>query len=464
MKKLLENFLPLKKDSNGKDIDIPDLPDIGKLVWDDARSILPPIAFKLADEQKKVIDITIHKIECQLEDEAKKGQSLQCARGKRELTHQEKLQKQRLNNKPQVLKTDPRSVKFQNRDRGLTGKRSNLRNTRLNQNAVTEDRRLANTRFRLDPYQNNFDPSNPDASLGDRAILFDSNGKVLRTASEIEREGRAIDESSKVATDKPVSGLAAKRRPKTELKNLTDAIDKTKKTGRITGLASLFAAVTGLVAVIGVLALLVPMSFVTVVLNWLQTITTMIANIKDMATTYLSITEAGLTLFGYPKLKSKISDTVNSVAYGIFGKENYESAKATFAQGVLNLTSLTKMLERIEAARRSTDSKIEGLKLSLGTANNSLKEAGLIPPDSPWMEYSEKIDKFAATANEETKENIEKLTAEIQTQEEIKKEIEEENKAKKEIKDKKQKELDTLKELGKDIKPIIEKQIASAEE
>jgi hypothetical protein len=195
----------------------------------------------------------------------------------------------------------------------------------------------------------------------------------------------------------------------------------------------------------------------------------MFTNINNIVTTYLSFTDAGLSLFGYPKSTEGLKGAVNGIAYGLFGKENYEAAKAAFAQGILNLTSLTKLLEKIESGRNGTNSKIDGVAFSLGTANNALKEGGLIPPDSPWSEASAKVDTFVesqakVSTDPDLKENIQKLTSEILTQEEIEKELKDEAEAREKIKVQKQKEVDNLKSLGQSIKPIIEKQIEDAKE
>jgi gas vesicle protein len=460
----LSSYLPFKS-KDGKDISPTDIPDITSDVIDNLRGVLPSRALEILDIHIDNVNDATHQLKCQLDIEAKKGQALQCARGKQATAIQNKVNQNNYTNRPKKLKTGSRTIK-PTKERGITTKKTNFNKTRLNQNQLDNNYQDANITYKVDPskFADNYDPNKSDSTLGNRAVLFDSNGKVLRTANEINREGKAIDESAKLATISKVRSTDAKTRAKRELRTLNKAIDKMKGQGEINSLASLFAAITGMVAVIALLAVLVPLSFITVALNWLQTITTMIANIKDLATTYLSITDAGLALFGYPKATNKLKAYVNDIAYGLFGKENFEQSKAAFAQGILNLTSLTKMLERVESARRSINGGIEGLKFSLGTANNALKDAGLIPPDSPWMEYSEKVGKFADTAQSETKDNIQKLTEEIQTQEEVNAEIAQEASAKAEIKAKKQKEVDSLKQLGSDLKPLVEKQIAAAQE
>jgi hypothetical protein len=461
---LLKNFLPNKTNKL-----IPDIPNLLDGVLGDFRGYLPPDTFKLIDEYQNNIESSTHSIKCQLDTEAKKGEKLQCARGNRELDYQKQLQQWKYKTKPQQLKTTSRAVRFNYRNRGIVGK-NNLGKTRLNQNQYEENYREQNTK--LNPgksnFQDAFDPDNPDSTIGNRALIFDSNGKVIRTANEINREGRLIDESAKLATKK-VRTTAQKNRPISEVKNLQNTLNKIKGAGEISSLAALFTAVTGLVAIACLLAVLVPASFLTVALNWLQTVTTMFTQINNVVTTYLSMTDAGLSLFGYPKSTQKIKDTINGVAYGIFGKDNYEAAKASFGAGILNLTSMTKLLEKVEAAKRSTNGNISELALGLGTVNDALKESGAIPPDSPWSQYSAAADKFVESqskveGNEDLKENIQKLTEEIQTQEETQKEIKEENDAKEKIKKKKQKEVDNLKKLGDDVKPILDKQIAEASE
>lgn len=469
----LKGFLPKKEGE-----DIPDLPNLLEEVINDMRGTLPPDAFRLLDAIEINGDKNLKDLKCQIKREAEVGEKTQCARGYRELAYRTDVQKTLLKSAPKELKTKPSIVKFGNRERGMTGKKSNLLKIRVNQNLDLSGSNYSEKIFRLvtgdSPFEKDFDPLNPDSTLGNKAILFDANGKVILTANGIAREGRAVDESAKLATTLPPRTQSAKKIKgknivKKEIINITKLIDQVKSTGRINSIAALFAAVTGMVAVLSVLALLVPLSFLTVALNWLQTVTTMLTNIKDVATTYLSVTDAGLSLFGYPKTTDKLKKFANNIAYGIFGKENYEQAKAAFAKGILNLTSLTKMLERVEAGRRGTDSKIDGVAYSLGVANNALKEGGVIPPDSPWSEYSEKVDKFVdaqakVSTDPDLKENIQKLTTEIKTSEEIDQEIKAEADAKEKIRVQKQKEIDNLRSLGEGVKPIVEKQINDVKE
>lgn len=460
----LTNFLRLPEKQ-----EIPDIPDLINDVITKSRDILPPQSFSVADDYLSELDKVLHQISCQAEIEAKKGQALQCARGKVEAERQRLLQLKREKDRLYRLKESERLVKFNNKNRGLT--RSNLGKVVLNQNTYKANYRETNTQLSIDKsdFAKNFDPSNVNSTLGNRAILFDANGRVLRTANEIRRDGAAIDASASLASGKKARAQAAKLRPRTEIKSLSNALDKMKGTGEITGLASLFAAITGMIAVIALFAILIPSSFITVALNWLQTITTMFANINNVVTTYLSFTEAGLSLFGYKNSTKGIKDYVNSIAWGLFGKENYEEAKAAFAKGILNLTSLTKMLEKIEAFRNGSNSRIDAVIGSLGVTNGALKEAGLIEPGSDLAQASEAIDKAVdaqakVSTDPDFKENIQKLTSEIQTQDEIEKEIKEETEAREKVQKQKQKELDNLTKLGEDFKPLVDKQIADASE
>ncbi|WP_373545026.1 hypothetical protein [Chamaesiphon sp.] len=464
---LLKKFLPRPKE-------IPDLPDLMNEVLNSARQILPPATFKLLDEIEDKQTKDLKDLKCQLDKESKVGQDTQCAKGSRDADYRESLQLNKFANKPKELKSSPRKIPFKFPERGLI-KGSNLSKSKVNQNQDIREGNYTNTIIKFQvppsPFDDDFDPNNPNSTLGNKALLFDVNGRVLKTANSIARDGRALDISSNLAASTPIRLQSANKKnaPKTEIKNLKDAIDKMKGTGEINSLASLFAAITGMVAIIAVVAVLVPLSFLTVALNWLQTVTTMFTNVNNIVTTYLSMTDAGLSLFGYPKSTDKIKKTVNGIAYGLFGKENYEQAKAAFAQGILNLTSMTKLLEKIESGRRGTNSKIDEVAFSLGTANNALKEGGLIPPDSPWNQYSEKVDKFVdaqskASTDPDLKENIQKLTSEIQTSEEVDKEIKSETEARDKIVAQKQKEVDNIKNLGLDVKPLIEKQINEARE
>jgi hypothetical protein len=464
---LLRRFLPKPKQ-------VPDLPDLLKEVLKDARKILPPSSFVLLDRINDRQDTDLKNLSCQIDREQRKGKDTQCAKGRNDSDYRMDIQQWAEATKPRVLNPKPRRVLFKSKERGLVSK-SNLSKAKFNQNPSSRDGNYGDERVIFNvpssPFDDDFDVNNPNSTLGNKALLFDANGRVQTTANSIARDGRALDISSNLAASTPVRTQPKNRRlpPRIQIKDLRGAIDKMKGTGEINSLASLFAAITGMVAIIAVLAVLVPLSFLTVALNWLQTITTMFANVNNVVTTYLSMTDAGLSLFGYPKSTKKIKDTVNGIAYGLFGKENYEQAKAAFAQGILNLTSMTKLLEKVEAGRRGTNSKIDEVAFSLGTANNALKEGGLIPPDSPWNEYSQKIDTFVdaqakVSEDKDLKENIQKLTDEIKTGEEVDKEIKEEKEARDKIVAQKQKEVDNLKNLGVSVKPLIDKQIDRATE
>jgi hypothetical protein len=458
------NFLPKPPQR-----EIPDIPNLLEGVIKDIRGYLPPEAFSLVDKYSEKIDGDTHKIKCQLDADAERGRALACARGKRELNHQLSLQATRCANRPRELKGSSRSVKFKNIERGITTRKTSLKALKLNQGGV--ERNYQDVNYRINPGESNFedefDPNNPDSTIGNKAVLFEADGTVKRTANEISRDASEKEESSKSATDKPVRSTASKNRPRTELRSVNELLKKKKGVGEINSLATLFAAITGLVAIGCLIAVLVPLSFLTVALNWLQTVTTMFTNVRDVTTTYLSMVDGGLSLFGYPKSTAKLKGAIDGIAYGIWGKDNYESAKAAFAKGILNLTSLTKLLEKVEAAKRGTNSKIDSLALGLGAVNDSLKDAGMIPPDSEWSEYSAKVDKFVdaqAKVSPDLKDNIEKLTTEIQTNEETNKEIAEEKEAKDAIAKQRKAEADNLNNLLKDAKPLVDKQIAEAKE
>jgi hypothetical protein len=88
------------------------------------------------------------------------------------------------------------------------------------------------------------------------------------------------------------------------------------------------------------------------------------------------------------------------------------------------------------------------------------KDAGLIPADSPYMQESKAIDTFVAARekdNPELKENIDKLTQEIKTQDEIKKELKDEAEAKAKVKAKTDKDNNDLLKLVDATKTNVDK-------
>jgi hypothetical protein len=201
----LRDFLPLPHSKA-----IPDMPDIVNEVLTNFRDILPPKALSVADAYKKEVESKTHKIKCQLAIEAAKGKKLACERGKREKAYQESLQRNRFANRPQQLKGTSRSVEFPNR-RGITT--TGINQTRINQNGLNNSRAQNRVKFSIPKSKNEdaFDPDSDESTLGNRAVLFDANGKVVTTANEIAREGRAVDESAKLATDKKPASLEAKK-------------------------------------------------------------------------------------------------------------------------------------------------------------------------------------------------------------------------------------------------------------
>jgi membrane protein involved in colicin uptake len=94
--------------------------------------------------------------------------------------------------------------------------------------------------------------------------------------------------------------------------------------------------------------------------------------------------------------------------------------------------------------------------------NNSLKEAGLVPPDSPFMQSSQSIDQFVKdrTTGEGTdqnlKDNIYKLTEELKTHEEAEKELKEEAETQRKAKVKRDKQIDDTARLGAGLKQNAE--------
>jgi hypothetical protein len=465
-----ESYLPLKSKSKIQQLQdaqenvITDL--IAKII-EIPRDILPPAAFALADKVLEELDEHNHKIDCQSDKAKKAGDKDNCDRGKFQLAEDKKQANYRNSVKPNTVKASDRKHEFRRKSKN----NDNLSNTRFNQN-LNYGRDYTEKRYQLkfgkDPFDKDFS-SESDATLGNKAIWNKSNGQVVRTANSLAREDAATQISASLATANPVRSLPVKKNNniKTEILNIKKAIENGQGKGQASTIASIFAIVTGSFAILALLAIMVPASFITVALNWIQTITSMFTQVKSVTTTYLAMTDAFLALFGYKNASGEIKQTINSIAYGIFGEKNYKEAVAAFATGILNLTSMAKLLEKIQSMKNGSDNKIDNLAMQLGSANNLLKESGVIPPDSPWASASADIDKFVAAQDKldgdtDIADNIGKLTEEIKTN----KEIDEEIKVEKELADKALKlkvdSINNLGKLGENLKPEAEKAIDAA--
>jgi hypothetical protein len=159
-------------------------------------------------------------------------------------------------------------------------------------------------------------------------------------------------------------------------------------------------------------------------------VVTFLTTTRSAIGTYLGIADGILGIFGMKNSTGGLKSIINSVLDNAFGKDNITYAKAVFASTLNGVATTGKLMETIQSARAGTDNKIDGLALGLGTVNNSLKDAGLIPPDSPYMQQSKAIDQFVTDrttgSGEEgigLKDNISHLVGELRTHDEVNKQL-----------------------------------------
>jgi hypothetical protein len=299
-----------------------------------------------------------------------------------------------------------------------------------------------------------------DKSIGHRAILFDDKGNVIKGANAIRDRNIATELSSSIPSESITTGtipskISASTAPKKTSKHPNKA-----NVGATNDVMSGLAALGGLAAMVGIIAALMPLHFVTSAITFLTSITTMLTNVNNVVNSFLKIVDGVLSVFGFKDGTKPLRKLLQVTLDNVFGKENIQTAKSLFAQTVTTIATATKLLEKVQQGRAGTDNKIDEVAFSLGVVNNSMKDAGLIPADSPYMQESKVIDTFVAARekdNPELKENIDKLTQEIKTQDEIKKELKDEAEAKAKVKAKTDKDTNDLLKLVDATKTNVDK-------
>jgi hypothetical protein len=233
-------------------------------------------------------------------------------------------------------------------------------------------------------------------TIGQRALYYDSDGTVLRGTAAIERKTKANQLSANSATLNQTTGTSAGAKPTAAPGLKADAHPNKKNAGQTTDKGS---PVAGL-ATLGLLALgmaaLMPMHFVTSAISFINSIVTFLTTTRSAIGTYLGIADGILGIFGLKNSTGGLKSIINSVLDNAFGKDNVTYTKAVFASTLNSVATTGKLMEKIQSARSGTDNKIDDLALGLGTVNNGLKDAGLIPADSPYMAQSKAIDQFVA--------------------------------------------------------------------
>jgi hypothetical protein len=298
-------------------------------------------------------------------------------------------------------------------------------------------------------------------TIGQRALYYDHNGQVQRGTAAIGREGKAAGLSASTATlnqttgsaagatPTPAPGLAVAKHP-----NKKRAGETTDSGGGIAGLAAV-----GLIA--AAMAALLPMHFVTSAITFLNSMVTFFTTTRNAIATYLSMIDALLGLFGMRGATDGFKGLINGLLDNAFGKENIAYAKAAFASTLNSVATGVKLAEKIQQARAGTDNKIDDLAVGLGTVNEGLKEAGVIPPDSPFMKASSNVDQFvkdrtSGEDGEALKDNIYSLTSELKTHEQTDKELAEEEERRQKERKKIDKQIDDAARLGSGLKTNFE--------
>jgi hypothetical protein len=296
-------------------------------------------------------------------------------------------------------------------------------------------------------------------TIGQRAVLFNADGSVTRGANAIRDQQVANELAASIPSKSPnTSQIPATI--KTAKPEKTRSHKNKAPIGQTNDLAGGVAAVGGITAMVAIVACLLPMHFVTSAITFLTSITTFFTNVNNTVNTYLAITEALLGIFGFKNATKGIKGFITKIVDNAFGgPKNAQAVKAAFASGVNSVSTTTKLLERMQSIRQGTDNKVDGLAIQLGTVNNSLKDAGLVSPDSPYFAASGNIDEFVKSREQNDPtigEALNTLTAEIKDPETARKALAEEASYQREKQAKADKKINDLAKWGAKLNTKIE--------
>lgn len=259
--------------------------------------------------------------------------------------------------------------------------------------------------------------------IGDRAILFNSDGSVVLGTNAIRDRAVALERSANIPSETINNGNIPRAVSPSQPYKAANHPNK-RKSARTNDLAGGVAALGGLTALIGVIALLLPQHFITSAITFLTSITTFFTNVNNAVNTYLTVVDSLLGIFGIKNTGKAVKSFVQEIADNALGKKNVQEIKNAFAQGVNSIAVTTKLLEKTQALANNADDKVDELTLRLGAVNNALGTAGLIPPEL--MATSKGIEDLVDTrtkGDEELQENLTALTSEILTKGETNKEL-----------------------------------------
>ena len=284
-------------------------------------------------------------------------------------------------------------------------------------------------------------------SIGDRAVLFNQDGSITTGANNIRDNAIAIERSSNIPSEAVNNGNIPRKFKSDKPYRTTNHPNKSRiaNTNDLTGG---IAALGGIAAVVGIIALLLPQHFITSAITFLTSITTFFTNVNNAVNTYLTVVDALLGMFGIKGSGKAMKGFIAQIVDNALGKENVQQIKNAFASGINSIAVTTKLLEKTQAMANNTDNLVDGVALKLGAVNNAMGEAGLIPPEL--MATSASIDTLVdkrTENNEELKDNLTALTAEIKNKEETTKELKDEKETAEKLAAKKAKDLDDVKGL-----------------
>jgi hypothetical protein len=296
-------------------------------------------------------------------------------------------------------------------------------------------------------------------TIGQRAVLFNADGSITRGANAIRDQQVANELAASIPSKSPNTSVLPAT-IKTAKPEKTKSHKNKTPIGQTNDLAGGVAAVGGITAMVAIVACLLPMHFVTSAITFLTSITTFFTNVNNTVNTYLAITDALLGIFGFKNATKGIKGFITKIVDNAFGgPKNAQDVKAAFASGINSVSTTTKLLEKMQSIRQGTDNKVDGLAIQLGTVNNSLKDAGLVSPDSPYFAASNNVDEFVKSREKDDPtigESLKTLTSEIQDPVEARKLLAEEAQLQQVKQAKTDKKIDDLAKLGAKLNTNVE--------
>lgn len=284
-------------------------------------------------------------------------------------------------------------------------------------------------------------------SIGDRAVLFNADGSVTTGVNNIRDKAVANERSSNIPSESANTGSIPAKVQKAKPYKTSNHPNKSR-IAKTNDLAGGIAALGGIAGLTAIVALLMPMHFITSAITFLTSITTFFTNVNNAANTYLTVVDALLGIFKVKTSSKALKVFIQNIADNALGKENVQEIKNAFGKGINSIAVTTKLLEKTQSLVAGTNNKVDEVAVRLGTLNNSMGEAGLIPAEL--MATSTAVDELVEKRtkdNEDLAENITQLTSEIKDKTESTKLLKEEQDARDVIKKKQTKDLDDLKGL-----------------